>query len=566
MQRRSRPASRRATRAGTTRADGPSTSAAAQRPDLPHALGNRAFGDLLDAGAVVPGTRGAQHRVASGTDAPSARTGVEPVVLRSVESPGASHAGPGVRATRMGDTTPIPVTSSPRVIRRLLESPWNNLPTLYKSAAQTRLIPDDVKDALSAYFAVADGANRDTLRDRLNAILVATNAWAIWTRTAFPTRVVVSDVRDISVPTSPADQDWAMRLSTNLYVEVRDELDRLGERRELRSPRAPTIGAGRAEERSGLESVDARSPSLGERAGGSAKPQPGFGSADEAFKSLGVDATKFTPANEQASELLGEASANPTYKITYTFPGSEKKAPYLGYFKAEKSKLDQKERGAVNFGVPENDPRLSARSVATYALAKELGMSEIPHTDYAVHKIDGRFHAGSIMESAGEGATTIQGAAKLDADAKAAIRASLSRLQMFDLITGQTDRHQGNILVPKGGGAVRGIDNDLAFGGVDSVTNSEVFGKVNTLSPADLVADKQFATDLKKLLGDKGRLEALKEVVTQHLDAPAANAMVTRLASLVSMLESRSLVDDWAASKAKYKLAIGAGESFAAPF
>lgn len=91
----------------------------------------------------------------------------------------------------------------------------------------------------------------------------------------------------------------------------------------------------------------------------------------------------------------------------------------------------------------------------------------------------------------------------------------LANLQLMDSLTGQMDRHEGNIFVDPKSGSVKGIDNDLAFGKAD---RKQLDGVGNTVSYRPSQVDEaagQAVLDMSqpeyaKLLagkdGDLGRL------------------------------------------------------------
>jgi hypothetical protein len=92
------------------------------------------------------------------------------------------------------------------------------------------------------------------------------------------------------------------------------------------------------------------------------------------------------------------------------------------------------------------------------------------------------------------------------------IQKSLSDLQLFDAISGQTDRHAGNIFVDPKTGAVSGIDDDKSFGlGKPAAQQAEVGGRVDKYAGLPALVDKETAerilaldvTDLPKELAKR---------------------------------------------------------------
>ena len=149
-------------------------------------------------------------------------------------------------------------------------------------------------------------------------------------------------------------------------------------------------------------------------------------------------------------------------------------------------------------GIQADDLRFSERSVATYELAKLFDASIIPPTFFAKHQKDGEEITGTVMEKVkgfeaqkefqtsdlpAEGmqynneetrnkwidgvSTPVISAHNLYKN-DPAYREGVSKLMMFDAITGQVDRHRGNYMIEVDDAGkitgIKGIDNDLAFG------------------------------------------------------------------------------------------------------
>ncbi len=183
-----------------------------------------------------------------------------------------------------------------------------------------------------------------------------------------------------------------------------------------------------------------------------------------------------------------------------------------GYFKEAKAGEDIGD-AARAIGIDEADPRLENRSVATSRTAEAMGVGGvIAKTAFATH--DGK--KGSVSEKAA-GRSLVENSDKEVTDAKLLseikahpeeyigdekgidpfgapgryrkdpetgkiyqkkaiqeVRAhdltnprtqkEMNDLQWIDSITGQVDRHGGNIFIDPQSGAVKGIDNDASFG------------------------------------------------------------------------------------------------------
>jgi hypothetical protein len=187
-----------------------------------------------------------------------------------------------------------------------------------------------------------------------------------------------------------------------------------------------------------------------------------------------------------------------------------------GYFKEAKAGENIGD-AAQGIGIDEADPRLENRSVATSRTAEAMGVGGvIAKTAFATH--DGK--KGSVSEKAA-GRSMVENSDKEVTDATLLaeigahpeeylgdekgidpfgvpgryrkdpdtgkiyqknavqeIRAhdltnprtqkEMNDLQWIDSITGQVDRHGGNIFIDPQSGAVKGIDNDAAFGSRES--------------------------------------------------------------------------------------------------
>ena len=112
-------------------------------------------------------------------------------------------------------------------------------------------------------------------------------------------------------------------------------------------------------------------------------------------------------------------------------------------------------------GLPLIDPNQTGRTIATYRIAQLLETNMIPKT-YGVKSNDSNMMEGptrydsSVMEKVGN-SRKYRGKEDFQQYTN-----QFSNLYLLDMITGQVDRHFGNVLIQ--GEKLRGIDNDLAFG------------------------------------------------------------------------------------------------------
>ena len=121
--------------------------------------------------------------------------------------------------------------------------------------------------------------------------------------------------------------------------------------------------------------------------------------------------------------------------------------------------------------VEATDPRMAARAVATSRLDKALGTNVIADEAFAYHQrqlgnvsamVGGRALVENETDKKGE--LQSQDLAQIEDAKSAEYQRSMANLGVVDYLTGQVDRHDGNIFYDPKTGAVKGIDNDLAFG------------------------------------------------------------------------------------------------------
>ncbi len=203
-----------------------------------------------------------------------------------------------------------------------------------------------------------------------------------------------------------------------------------------------------------------------------------------------------------ALKSLGGGSVNPVYRAKYQkalgSSGSD-----TGYFKPEPEKGSKHEFATAGnmwanlTGVNLTDGlHMGARAVASSRLNKKLGLDIISDEFFARHAdaLGKVMHGTVSSEVAGkpmyehvyEDEITAAEAASMDPDTVKQVNGKwmkhsgteyyghdlsnpvtqkgMSDLQLFDAITGQADRHGGNIYVDPATGKVKGIDNDQSFG------------------------------------------------------------------------------------------------------
>ena len=120
-------------------------------------------------------------------------------------------------------------------------------------------------------------------------------------------------------------------------------------------------------------------------------------------------------------------------------------------------------------GIPTTHPRYAARNVASSNLSRQLGGESLVNSEFYSH--DGRF--GVLMERA-KGMTvnnlTVRGSDTMLSQmlVNPDVIRDFNNLQVLDAITGQHDRHNGNVLVETDAQGkyvkLKGIDHDCSFG------------------------------------------------------------------------------------------------------
>lgn len=189
------------------------------------------------------------------------------------------------------------------------------------------------------------------------------------------------------------------------------------------------------------------------------------------------------------------------------------------------------------------DYALQARQVASYEVDKMLGIGVTAVEKFGIGQA-GKVVGISVQADGAAIANQLLGKeAYVGADlSNPVIQRGLSDLEVMDYITGQIDRHPGNMFLDPSTGQVTGIDNDLAFPEVsrkDLIKNGGQFiQKMTQGMPAVVHADtakKILAAnpeDLRKMLEDMQVPDA-----TSRLGQPAIDGAVKRLKDLQSALK-----------------------------
>ena len=159
-----------------------------------------------------------------------------------------------------------------------------------------------------------------------------------------------------------------------------------------------------------------------------------------------------------SAEPFGSGNFNTVHQLKFA-DGS------AGIFKASIVDENPQSRAAVAYAsmIPEEQPRYGARNVASSRLDKLLDTQVLADSEFFVH--DGQL--GVLMEKA-EGAMLSALRAGPLRRMTPQLYKDLTALQVLDAVTGQHDRHFGNVIAladPAGNYiSLKGIDNDNAFG------------------------------------------------------------------------------------------------------
>lgn len=217
---------------------------------------------------------------------------------------------------------------------------------------------------------------------------------------------------------------------------------------------------------------------------------------------------------------------------------------------ADKSKMGKRSQ--------DGDRDLITRSVASAQVDKLLGTNVCAQEKFGRDEqgtligVSVQADGAGIRSQSGENEFLEQKTAFLAIDySKPAVQRGLYDLEALDYVTGQIDRHQGNIFVDGKTGKVTGIDNDLAFpemdreqmlqrnqglmdkavAGMPKMMHTETAQKIMAVTPDQLRESLQGVKnpDTGKGLGDaeiEGAVKRLTDLQTAIQNAPAGGIKV----------------------------------------
>lgn len=200
-----------------------------------------------------------------------------------------------------------------------------------------------------------------------------------------------------------------------------------------------------------------------------------------------------------SERALGGGSANEVTQMEYR-RGIGESGATKGFFKTDEVGEDLPGEG-FRVGITAEDAHLSARAVTSSRLDRALGTNVLSHDTFAKHHgqrgvVSGQVAGNALVENIyketedlshlsdedfAHRAKNASAMYKFDHETRMKstlddqayneldwsdpeIQRGLSNLQVMDWLTGQVDRHSGNIFVDPETGNVSGIDNDLSFG------------------------------------------------------------------------------------------------------
>jgi|GEM_PF-5465559 len=201
------------------------------------------------------------------------------------------------------------------------------------------------------------------------------------------------------------------------------------------------------------------------------------------------------------------------------------------------------------------DPRLAARAVASSRMDKALGTNVLADEAFAEHKgqmgnVSAMVPGRALMQNKLDEDKKISGQDLAQVDAKdPAYQKSMANLGVVDYLSGQIDRHAGNIFYDPKSGTAKGIDNDLAFGQFDH-QSAKGLGAGNALD----ALPKQIDADTAKVIRDMGEskfrasIEGRKgdpEALHESEIAKAVERFRALKAHIAELAKKGALVQKW---------------------
>lgn len=232
---------------------------------------------------------------------------------------------------------------------------------------------------------------------------------------------------------------------------------------------------------------------------------------------------------------------------------------FYGWFKEDKGFDSKLQMYEAKSGVDFADPNFGARAIAMHKLDKLLKSNVIARAEFATHVNEqGQTVLGTVLESGtgnranrskvgfSEEETEEIGGLGFGFDDPGLQRA-MNKLQIFDVIVGQLDRHPGNYFIQVDGKGhvtgVTGIDQDMSFGKDYTDIEQQPNGALNAKAMPAYI-DAEFGRALLQISASD-IADCLEGLLSQaEIDATIARFEQVK-AVIQDMEDTGSLTEEW---------------------
>ena len=266
---------------------------------------------------------------------------------------------------------------------------------------------------------------------------------------------------------------------------------------------------------------------------GEGRPQTGAAPAGGVQRILGKknlnipapEQTQYEDDDLDMKAVTGKGNVNPVFKVTHPSTGPTEK-----YFKPNPI-MDNDEGGK---GQATHGSTPAARAVASSRMDQWLGLGAMAKEGFAQYDVQDpntdQWYSDVLGgESEAVEGKQIQEIMKDPANShdfsNPETQKGLANIQLEDVITGQSDRHWGNIMINQKTGKPKAIDEDIAFGA------SYQDRKITELQN-DLPEDRKYQDpEALRILSSRGsKIGQYNVGLPSHIDIGAAKAMLERKA------------------------------------
>lgn len=183
------------------------------------------------------------------------------------------------------------------------------------------------------------------------------------------------------------------------------------------------------------------------------------------------------------------------------------------------------------------------RERAAYLIDRFLGFSFVPPT--VIRNIEGE--VGSFQEFVTDAKP------KALVDEKRIDENDLKKMNVFDLIIGNTDRNDGNWLIHNKTGKIAAIDHGYSL-------SEEAFRSIDRRRVRDIPSIPESVMNKVREFASRDDLkQILRELLAELLDAPVTNQFFLRLSAFISAVDAEGNF-----SSSRYKSTLGIAEDIAA--